>query len=78
MKTFGESLSNERLVQKVLISLSKPYDPICLVIENTKCLETVELQEVIAILKSQEQRFDLHIVDTTGKAFTSLLVSPKG
>ncbi|XP_068322500.1 uncharacterized protein [Pyrus communis] len=76
-KTFGESLSNERLVQKVLISLSKPYDPICLVIENTKCLETVELQEVIAILKGQEQRFDLHIVDTTAKAFTSLSVSPK-
>ncbi|KAM1126192.1 hypothetical protein ACFX2B_040902 [Malus domestica] len=55
MKTFGEILSNERLVQKVLISLSKPYDPICLVIENTKCLETVKLQEVVAILKSQEQ-----------------------
>ncbi|KAI5342087.1 hypothetical protein L3X38_009962 [Prunus dulcis] len=55
MKTFGEILINERLVQKVLISLSKPYDPICLVIENTKSLETVELQEVVAILKSQEQ-----------------------
>ncbi|CAN6701881.1 unnamed protein product [Malus baccata var. baccata] len=40
MKTFGEILSNERLVQKVLINLSKPYDLICLVIENTKCLET--------------------------------------
>lgn len=36
MKTFGEVLSNERLVQKVLISLSKVYDLICLVIENTK------------------------------------------
>ncbi|XP_008351875.1 uncharacterized protein [Malus domestica] len=45
MKMFGEILSNERLVQKVLISLSKPYDPICLVIENTKSLETVELQK---------------------------------
>ncbi|KAM1223589.1 hypothetical protein ACFX2G_043549 [Malus domestica] len=78
MKTFGEILSNERLVQKVLISLSKPYDPICLVIENTKCLETVELQEVVAILKSQEQRFDLHSVDVTEKAFASFSVSPKG
>ena len=78
MKTFGEILSNERLVQKVLISLSKPYDPICLVIENTKCLETVELQEVVAILKSQEQRFDLHSVDVTEKAFASFSVSSKG
>ncbi|CAN6570135.1 unnamed protein product [Malus baccata var. baccata] len=78
MRTFGESLSNERLVQKVLISLSKPYGSICLVIENTKCLETVELQEVVAILKSQEQRFDLHNVDTTEKAFASFSVSSKG
>ncbi|CAL8999783.1 unnamed protein product [Prunus brigantina] len=55
MKTYCETLLNERLVEKVLISPSKVYDPICLVIENSKSLETVELQEVIAILKSQEQ-----------------------
>ncbi|XP_021828372.1 uncharacterized protein LOC110768821 [Prunus avium] len=69
IKTFGEVLSNERLVQKVLISLNKMYDPICLVIENTKSLETIELQEIIAILKSQEQRFEMHNVDSHEKAF---------
>ncbi|KAI5355061.1 hypothetical protein L3X38_007956 [Prunus dulcis] len=78
MKTFGEVLPNERLVQKVLISLSKIYDPICLVIENTKSLETIELQEVIAILKSQEQRFDTHNVDTAEKAFGSFSVNTQG
>ncbi|XP_008245031.1 PREDICTED: uncharacterized protein LOC103343132 [Prunus mume] len=77
MKTFGEILPNARLVQKVLISLSNPYDPICLVIENTKNIETVELQEILAILKSQEQRFDMHIVDATDKAFASFSVSSK-
>ncbi|CAN6706781.1 unnamed protein product [Malus baccata var. baccata] len=75
---FGETLSNERLVQKVLISLTKIYDLICLVIENTKCLESVELQEVLAILKSQEQRFDLHSSDATERAFSSLTVNSKG
>ncbi|CAL8078779.1 unnamed protein product [Prunus armeniaca] len=78
MKTFGEVLSNERLVQKVLISLSTVYDPICFVIENTKSLETIELQEVIAILKSQEQRFDMHNVDIAEKAFGSVSVETKG
>ncbi|CAL8130673.1 unnamed protein product [Prunus armeniaca] len=78
MKTYGAMLSNERLVQKVLISLSKIYDSICLVIENTKRLEIVELQEVIVILKSQEKLFELHNVDTTKKAFASFTVSPKG
>ncbi|CAL8176293.1 unnamed protein product [Prunus armeniaca] len=67
-----------RSVQKVLISLSKKYDPICLVIENTKTLETVELQEVIAILKSQEQRLEMHNVDTVEKAFASFTVNSKG
>ncbi|KAI5317657.1 hypothetical protein L3X38_037364 [Prunus dulcis] len=35
-------------------------------------------QEVVAILKSQEQRFDLHNVDTTERAFDSLSVNSKG
>ncbi|KAI5325535.1 hypothetical protein L3X38_034609 [Prunus dulcis] len=78
MKTFGEVLSNERQVQKVLISLSKKYDPICIVIENTKTLETVDLQEVTAILKSQEQRLEMHSVDTAEKAFASFTVNSKG
>ncbi|CAL2245496.1 unnamed protein product [Prunus armeniaca] len=66
-----------RFVQKVLISLKKVYDPICLVIENTKSLETIDLQEVIAILKSQEQRFELHNTDTVEKAFASFSVNSK-
>ncbi|CAN6700635.1 unnamed protein product [Malus baccata var. baccata] len=76
-REYHNVLSNERLVYKVLISLSKHYDPIYLVIENTKCIETVELQEVLTILKSQEQHFDLHTVDATDKAFASLSVSSK-
>ncbi|CAL8157398.1 unnamed protein product [Prunus armeniaca] len=34
--------------------------------------------EVVAILKSQEQRFDLHNVDTTERAFAYLSVNSKG
>ncbi|XP_008218535.1 PREDICTED: uncharacterized protein LOC103318844 [Prunus mume] len=46
--------------------------------ENTKCIDEVDLQEVLAILKSQEQRFDMHTVDATDKAFGSFSVSSKG
>ncbi|XP_034218955.1 uncharacterized protein LOC117630324 [Prunus dulcis] len=35
-------------------------------------------QEVIAILKSQEQRFDMHCVDIAEKAFSSFSVNTKG
>nr|XP_048324769.1 uncharacterized protein LOC107435069 [Ziziphus jujuba var. spinosa] len=75
MKTFREVLSNERMVQKVLISLTKAYEPICLVIANTKDLETVEFQKVVAILKSQEQRLNLQVTDFTEKAFSALSVN---
>nr|XP_015867514.1 uncharacterized protein LOC107405018 [Ziziphus jujuba var. spinosa] len=77
MKTFRETLTNERMVQKVLISLTKAYEPVCLVIENTKDLTSVEFQEVIAILKSQEQRLDQQVIDSTKKAFSTLSVNSK-
>ncbi|XP_016651519.1 PREDICTED: uncharacterized protein LOC107881690 [Prunus mume] len=56
MKSYGEELSKERVVQKLLFSLPKSYDPICFVIEHSKDLETLEIQEVVASLKSFELR----------------------
>lgn len=41
MKSYGENLTHQREVQKVLISLSKVYDPICVVIERTFDLNIV-------------------------------------
>ncbi|XP_048434681.1 uncharacterized protein LOC125474746 [Pyrus x bretschneideri] len=50
MKGFGEDLPNERLVQKLLISLTKEFDLVCYVIEQTKDIETIEVQKVITAL----------------------------
>nr|XP_048321088.1 uncharacterized protein LOC125419360 [Ziziphus jujuba var. spinosa] len=57
MKTFGETLSNERMVQKVLISLTKAYEPICLVIGNTKDLTSVEFQENKGVTQANVAKF---------------------
>lgn len=57
MKSYGEGLSKERMVQKLLISLPKWYDRICSMIEHYKdleTLETLEVQEVVTSLKSFE------------------------
>ncbi|XP_048434439.1 uncharacterized protein LOC125474557 [Pyrus x bretschneideri] len=75
---YGEYHGGDQISSEGVNSLTKMYDPICLVIENTKCLESVELQEVLAILKSQEQRFDLHSSDATEREFSSLTVNSKG
>ncbi|CAL2238017.1 unnamed protein product [Prunus armeniaca] len=77
MKSYGEELSRERIVQKLLFSLPKSYDSICSVIEHSNDLETLEVQEVVASLKSFELRLDRHTENSTEKAFTSLNVGRK-
>ncbi|XP_021828951.1 uncharacterized protein LOC110769305 [Prunus avium] len=55
MKAYGEVLTEQRIVQKLLISLSREYDSIAEVIEETKDTKSIGVQEVIGSLKSQEQ-----------------------
>lgn len=51
MKSFGEKLPRKQLVQKLLISLTKAYDPVCYETEHTKDIEIIEVQEIIAALR---------------------------
>ncbi|KAM0955117.1 hypothetical protein ACFX2A_024040 [Malus domestica] len=69
MKTYGEELPNERIVQKLLISLTKPYDSIVSVIEETKDTDTLSVQDVMASLRAFDQRLERHVDGTTEKAF---------
>jgi len=77
MKSYGEELPRERVVQKLLISLPRSYDYICSVIEHSKDLDTLEVQEVVASLKSFELRLDRHAENSTEMAFTSLNIGGK-
>ncbi|XP_034227562.1 uncharacterized protein LOC117636942 [Prunus dulcis] len=77
MKSYGEELPRERVVQKLLISLPRSYDSICSVIEHSKDLDTLEIQEVVASLKNFELRLDRHTENSTEKAFTSLNIESK-
>ncbi|KAI5311969.1 hypothetical protein L3X38_041142 [Prunus dulcis] len=67
----------ERIVQKLLFSLPKSYDSICSVIEHSKDLETLEVQEVVASLKSFELRLDRDTENSSERAFASLNVEEK-
>ncbi|KAI5320266.1 hypothetical protein L3X38_039974 [Prunus dulcis] len=76
-QNYGEELPRERVVQKLLISLPRSYDSICSVIEHSKDLDTLEIQEVVASLKNFELRLDRHNENSTEKAFTSLNIESK-
>ncbi|KAI5340755.1 hypothetical protein L3X38_020029 [Prunus dulcis] len=73
----SKELPRERVVQKLLISLPRSYDSICSVIEHSKDLDTLEIQEVVASLKNFELRLDRHTENSTEKAFTSLNIESK-
>ncbi|XP_070680041.1 uncharacterized protein [Malus domestica] len=75
MKSYGEDIGNQRIVQKLLISLPKSYDNIVVVIENTRDLETIDVQDVVATLKGYEQRMERHSENDTEKAFSSLSIA---
>ncbi|CAL2265939.1 unnamed protein product [Prunus armeniaca] len=77
MRSYGEILPKERVVQKLLISLPSAYDSICSVIEHSRDLNEIEVQEVVASLKSFELRLDRHSENKTEKAFASLSVDAK-
>ncbi|CAN6723937.1 unnamed protein product [Malus baccata var. baccata] len=77
MKSYGESIGNQRIMQKLLISLPRSYDSIVAVIENTRDLETVDVQDVVATLKGYEQRIERHSENSTKNAFASLSITPR-
>ncbi|KAK3000358.1 hypothetical protein RJ639_021395 [Escallonia herrerae] len=56
MKSHGEEISNRRIVEKVLISLPEKFDPKVAIIEETKDISELGVQELMAFLKSYEQR----------------------
>ncbi|KAG5222658.1 TMV resistance protein [Salix suchowensis] len=60
MKSLGEEITEARIVQKTLMSLSRKYKSIVSIIEETKDLKTLRSEEVIASLKVYDRREDMH------------------
>ncbi|XP_050136616.1 uncharacterized protein LOC126612250 [Malus sylvestris] len=77
MKSYGEILSDERIVQKYLISLPRNYDNIVSIIEETKDLSTLSVKELIGSLKGFAQRLSRHDNNDVEHAFQTLTVNPK-
>ncbi|BBG94303.1 hypothetical protein Prudu_002549 [Prunus dulcis] len=56
MRTLGEEISDQRVVEKILISLPEKYDPIVAAIEECKDITTLSIEQLMGSLKSHEQR----------------------
>ena len=60
LKSLGEEVPEKRIVQKLLMSLSRRYRSIVSIIEETRDLDVLRAEEVIASVKVFDRREDLH------------------
>jgi hypothetical protein len=60
LKSLGEDVSETRIVQKLLMSLCRRYKSIVSIIEETRDLDVLRVEEVIASVKVYDKREDLH------------------
>jgi hypothetical protein len=78
LKSLGEDVPENRIMQKMLMSLSRRYKSIVSIIEETRDLDVLRAEEVIASVKVYDKREDLHDdrdkLTGTEKAFSSLKV----
>ena len=78
LKSLGEEVPEVRIVQKLLMSLNRRYQSIVSIIEETRDLDELKVEEVIASVKVFDKREDMHAerdrITGTEKAFSSLKV----
>ena len=51
MKSYGDEIEDQHIVEKILISIPEKFVPIIVVIENTKDLKTLGIQELLNFVK---------------------------
>ena len=59
------------MVEQIFISLSEKYDSVVLVIEQTKDLETLAIEDLMGTIKTFEQRMNMRGEKTLESAFQS-------
>ncbi|XP_038983671.1 uncharacterized protein LOC120111184 [Phoenix dactylifera] len=73
MKTYGEDISDQKIVEKILISLPEKYDYIVVAIEESKDLSTLSVEQLMGSLESHEQRRQCRSDQSIESAFQSKL-----
>lgn len=56
MRTYGDNISDQHVVEKILISLTNKYENIVAVIEETKDLAKLSVKELMGSLQAHEKR----------------------
>ena len=55
VRLYGKEFSDERIVQKILVTLSEKYEATISSLENSKHLSSISLAEIVNALQALEQ-----------------------
>ncbi|TXG67654.1 hypothetical protein EZV62_008929 [Acer yangbiense] len=73
MRTLGEDVTDQKVVEKILISLPEKYEHIVAAIEESKDLTTLSVEQLMGSLESHEQRRLLRYDQSVESAFQTKL-----
>ncbi|XP_044481985.1 uncharacterized protein LOC123208516 [Mangifera indica] len=73
IRLIGEKLSDQRIVEKILVSIPERYEAKISSLEDSKNFSDLTLSEVVNALKAQDQRRALRQEETTEGAFSAKL-----
>ncbi|TXG53497.1 hypothetical protein EZV62_022666 [Acer yangbiense] len=71
MKAYGETISDKKVVEKILVSVTGKYDPIIMAIEESKDITKLSVTELMGSLEAYENRLSQRNEDSVESAFQS-------
>ncbi|KAL3729300.1 hypothetical protein ACJRO7_026409 [Eucalyptus globulus] len=71
MRAYGDGITDQRVIEKILVSLTIKYNSIVTTIEGTKDLTTLSISELIGSLEAYEKRLMAQDEDSVENAFQS-------
>ncbi|XP_051115214.1 uncharacterized protein LOC127240534 [Andrographis paniculata] len=73
MRSLGEEIRDSRVVEKILVSLPPSYDSMVIVVEETKDILSLTIEDVMGSLKAYEKRMERHSEKSIESAFQTKL-----
>ena len=73
MSAYGETISDKKVVEKILVSVTGKYDPIITAIEESKDITKLSVTELMGSLEAYENRLSQRNEDSVESAFQSKL-----
>ena len=78
IRSYGDDLTDQKVIEKILRSLSRKFDAIVVAIEESKDLITLSIDELMGSLLSYESRMNRNNISSFENAFRSQISFGRG